>query len=85
MLYSLLLFEIYFLQEFKYHRVPPYSDQFHKNVMIEVFEKQYANQQDDYETCEMEVDVDASENDTGNNKSQLDNLKVNEYRNNIII
>lgn len=63
----------FFLQEYKYYKVPPYSDNFNKEAMIKFFEKQYANQQDDYATCEMDVDV--SENGT-TEKIILDNPQV---------
>ncbi|XP_072388281.1 zinc finger CCHC domain-containing protein 8 homolog [Diabrotica undecimpunctata] len=48
--------------EYRQHRVPPYSDQFSKAAMIEFFEKEYSKQQDDFETQDM--DVDDEENDT---------------------
>nr|CAH7714841.1 unnamed protein product [Callosobruchus chinensis] len=42
--------------EFKYYRVPPYSAQFNKKVMIDYFEKEFSKKQDDFETCDMDLD-----------------------------
>lgn len=66
-----------FSQDYKYYDVPPYSEQFNKQAMINYFEKQFACQQDDFETCEM--DLDASEN--GMKEKRIDNqqVSVNNY------
>lgn len=44
--------------------------------MIKFFEKEYATQQDDYETCEM--DLDASDNGKKEVKKASDNRQVDE-------
>lgn len=63
------------LQDFRYYKVPPYSDSiFSKEIMITFFEKQFSNQQDDLESCDMDIDL--TENDLEKGKQACDNQKV---------
>nr|CAI5831335.1 unnamed protein product [Callosobruchus analis] len=55
--------------EHKYYRVPPYSDKFNKKAMIDYFEKEFSKKQDDFETCDMDLD-----NTLGNSEKTEDSL-----------
>ncbi|KAJ8964580.1 hypothetical protein NQ314_004884 [Rhamnusium bicolor] len=42
--------------EYRQYQVPPFSENFSKKAMVEFFQKQFAKQQDDLETCDMDLD-----------------------------
>ncbi|KAJ8984849.1 hypothetical protein NQ317_013050 [Molorchus minor] len=42
--------------EYRLHRVPPYSTDFSKEAMINYFEKECVREQDNFETCDMDLD-----------------------------
>ncbi|KAJ8918642.1 hypothetical protein NQ315_013148 [Exocentrus adspersus] len=48
--------------EYRQYGVPPYSEEFNKEKMIEFFEKLHAKEQDDLETCDMDLDNTIEEN-----------------------
>ncbi|KAJ8952827.1 hypothetical protein NQ318_008148 [Aromia moschata] len=48
--------------ENRQYRVPPFSEKFSKQAMIDFFEKQYTKDQDDFETCDMDLDASFEEN-----------------------
>lgn len=51
-----------------FRNIPPYSNKFSKEAMIEFFEKQFVAQQDDYDDCEMDLDA---------NENAVEEVKIN--------
>ncbi|XP_050310811.1 zinc finger CCHC domain-containing protein 8 homolog isoform X2 [Anthonomus grandis grandis] len=61
-----------FKDEHKYYRVPPYSNDFSKENMIEVFKKIADREEDDLQTQDMEIANDDSIEDTSSQEESQD-------------
>lgn len=59
-----------------HYNTPPYLKQFKKEAMIEYFNKQFLREQDNLETCDMDLDADEEGQTQTAEKAEVQQAKV---------